>query len=486
MAVKFLENLSNNYLDLLNDKEDFNVIINAGEFPNIKIFQAHSNILRYRSLHFRNELAKTRKDNKNIKTINLNNISAEQFEIIIKYIYGGVILLKDHDEPFIFNLMLVAHELFLEEMTKFIEKHLIEEKTHWLRSQFTRIHQKSFQNNQFQNLQEWCNDYLVKYPNQIFDSSENFKSLQENALVSLIKRDDLQMEEVKIWITIIKWGIAQNPNLSSNGPEKWTNENFLALKNTLQNCLPHIRYFQISGDDIIDNVEPYHKILDKNLWDDIMKRAVNPNRPVSSIIHPPRRFSTTILLVRTTKLLSSIINEAQAAEIATWIDKKRSAYSIATNPYEFKLLLRGTRDGFSNEAFWNICDKQANTIVVVKVRDTDEIIGGYNPKIWDKNMDYFINCKNSFIFSLKNRTIPSSILSRVKKSKYAIYSSPRCGPCFGAYGDLEMINNFNQGDKCRCEYNQESAYEKPIRNINDTFSVSEYEILQVHKRTKST
>ncbi|RIB24467.1 hypothetical protein C2G38_668602 [Gigaspora rosea] len=245
------------------------------------------------SLYFRNELAKTRKDNKNIKTINLYNVSAEQFEIIIKYIYGGVILLKDLDEPFIFNLMLVAHELFLEEMTKFIEKHLIEEKTHWLRSQFTRIHQKSFQNNQFQNLQEWCNDYLVKYANQLFDATENFKSLQENALVSLIKRDDLQMEEVKIWNIIIKWGIAQNPNLSSSGPEKWTNENFLALKNALQNCLPHIRYFQMSGDDIIDNVEPYHKILDKNLWDDIMKRAVNPNRPVSSIIHPPRIFNTT-------------------------------------------------------------------------------------------------------------------------------------------------------------------------------------------------
>ena len=106
-----------------------------------------------------------------------------------------------------------------------------------------------------QELQNWCNDILVKYPNKVFDS-EDFTSLQENALISLIKRDDLQMEEIKIWNYIIKWGIAQNPNLSSDAKD-WSNENFKTLKITLQNFLPHIRYFQISGDDIYKNVKPF-------------------------------------------------------------------------------------------------------------------------------------------------------------------------------------------------------------------------------------
>ncbi|RIB24382.1 hypothetical protein C2G38_2031926 [Gigaspora rosea] len=126
---------------------------------------------------------------------------------------------------------------------------------------------------------------------------------------------------------------------------KWTRkldcENFLALKTTLQNCLPHIRYFQISIDDIVDNIEPYQTIIGRDLWKDIMKRITNPNREISSIILPPRM-----------EPFSAVINEEHAAEIASWIDKKAKPYSIKNNPYSFKLLLRGTRDGFTAATFW--------------------------------------------------------------------------------------------------------------------------------------
>ncbi|RIB28892.1 hypothetical protein C2G38_1336509 [Gigaspora rosea] len=83
MVIKFFEKLSNNYLELLDDKEDFNIVINVGEPPNAKIFQAHSAILKYRSLYFRNELTNIRKDENNIKTLNLKNLTIQQFEIII-------------------------------------------------------------------------------------------------------------------------------------------------------------------------------------------------------------------------------------------------------------------------------------------------------------------------------------------------------------------------------------------------------------------
>ena len=84
MAIKFFEKLSDNYLELLDDKEDFNIVINVGELPNTKIFQAHSAILRCRSLYFRNELANVNKNKNNIKTLDLKNVSIQQFEIIIR------------------------------------------------------------------------------------------------------------------------------------------------------------------------------------------------------------------------------------------------------------------------------------------------------------------------------------------------------------------------------------------------------------------
>ncbi|RIB05253.1 hypothetical protein C2G38_613989 [Gigaspora rosea] len=103
MTAKFFEKLSSNYLELLEDKEDFNVIIKIGEAPNAKVFQAHSAILKHRSLYFNNELKIADKDNNSIKTINLKNISIQQFEIIIKYIYGGIALLENLDASFNFE-----------------------------------------------------------------------------------------------------------------------------------------------------------------------------------------------------------------------------------------------------------------------------------------------------------------------------------------------------------------------------------------------
>ena len=64
------------------------------------------------------------------------------------------------------------------------------------------------------------------------------------------------MDEGLIWDHVIRWGIAQNTSLSSN-PKQWSDADFLIVKNTLQNCLPLIRYFQISYQNIFKKVRPY-------------------------------------------------------------------------------------------------------------------------------------------------------------------------------------------------------------------------------------
>ncbi|RIB26222.1 hypothetical protein C2G38_304893 [Gigaspora rosea] len=153
------------------------------------------------------------------------------------------------------------------------------------------------------------------------------------------------MEEVEIWNYIIKWGIAQNSGLPSD-PEYWSHENFSALKTTLQNCLPHISFFQMSGDDIINNVQPYQQIFEKKLWKDIMKKYM-ANEPISSTVLPPRIILKPALPTRIIETFSKVINETHAAQIASWIDKKDDTYLVMDIPYEFKLLICGSRDGFT-------------------------------------------------------------------------------------------------------------------------------------------
>ncbi|RIB28420.1 hypothetical protein C2G38_2028533 [Gigaspora rosea] len=134
--------------------------------------------------------------------------------------------------------MVITCEFLFEELAKRLETYLIETKASWLRLHFSNVYQKSFQNNKFQDLQNWCNDIIVKYPEKFFES-EDFTSIQENSLISVIKRDDLQMEEVKDTDEILG---GYNPigwDKPIGGGYKNCDESFIfSLKNgTIQNSI---------------------------------------------------------------------------------------------------------------------------------------------------------------------------------------------------------------------------------------------------------
>ena len=71
-----------------------------------------------------------------------------------------------------------------------------------------------------------------------------------------------------------------------------------------------------------------------------------------------------------------------------------------TFSYEFKLMLRGSRNGFTPQKFHEICDNQSHLVSIIKVEDSNEILGGYNPIGWKSKSSYG-STKDSFIFSFK-------------------------------------------------------------------------------------
>ncbi|RHZ60518.1 hypothetical protein Glove_352g14 [Diversispora epigaea] len=481
MTFKFFDKLSRNFIELLNDKDDYNVIIIV---KNEKSFTAHSNVLKCRSSYFCKELKNIIPDENNIKTITKPNISDKTFDIILKYIYGGIVDLENVETKFIFDLMVTVDEFEIEELTKKLENHLIETKSSWLKSHFSLVYRSIFSGNSFKDLETFCNDIVAKYPNLIFDA-EDFTSFQESTMVSFLKQDDLQLEEVIIWEYIIKWGIAQNSTLPVD-LEEWNKENFTTLKTTLQQCLPLIRYFHIPGTDVLKKIKPYKNILDKQLWEDLNQYLMDPDLPVKSIILPPRTIFVQELHTHTTEPLSTIITYKHVAEISSWIDRKSSTYSLTNTPYEFQLILRGSINGFTPQTFWDTCHGHVSTVVIMKVKGTEEILGGYNPLIWDANTggNWGITY-DSFIFSLKNENIRNSIISRVKDGDYAIWNANKTsrmmhGPRFG--NDFYMnSSNFKLGDSCVCP--DCYYYEKPIRNTTDYFSIVDYEVFKIIKKT---
>ena len=85
MSAQFFSKLSQNFIELLEDDEYYDVTIEVGEDPNVKIFRTHMNVLCYRSPYLRRNLVLNKGNKDNVLThFRLPNISPETFQIILR------------------------------------------------------------------------------------------------------------------------------------------------------------------------------------------------------------------------------------------------------------------------------------------------------------------------------------------------------------------------------------------------------------------
>ncbi|POG70214.1 hypothetical protein GLOIN_2v134509 [Rhizophagus irregularis DAOM 181602=DAOM 197198] len=86
----FLPKLSENLLEILKDNEFYDITIEVGNDPYVKIFRAHMVILNYRSTYLRRILSTNVNRNNNdgsLTHIKLPNISPEIFEMILRKMF---------------------------------------------------------------------------------------------------------------------------------------------------------------------------------------------------------------------------------------------------------------------------------------------------------------------------------------------------------------------------------------------------------------
>ncbi|GBB96610.1 hypothetical protein RclHR1_00280002 [Rhizophagus clarus] len=471
---KFLPKLSQNLLEILNDEKYYDIAIEVGNEPIVKIFRAHMVILNYRSPHLRRILSTNnkKKNDGTMTHIKLPNILPEIFQIILRYIYGGKISLMKYDILDIIKILVAANELNLQELIPHLQSFLIENKENWVEQNFNLIYQTSLENDSFLDLQMFCGELISKQPEKIFESP-NFISISEKVLISLVHHDKIQMNEVQVWKYVLKWGIAQNPGLSSD-PSSYSNDDFNALKNTLQRCIPFMKFFNLTSREFLNNVFPYRKILPNKLYIDLLKLFLNNNYKPTKNITPNGNCGST------KKFIDSRIITIQHAEIISkWIDRLEITDELR-NSYEFKLIFRASRDGFTSKQFHEKCDNQSRTVTIIKVKDSNEILGGYNPIIWE-SVHYFCITNDSFIFSFMNKeNIENCIISRVKNIKHAIRYWDRCGPSFGK-GDLTIYGGYQDEITFsnKTNYCIKNSYEKQIRKTEENFSVEEYEVFHI-------
>ncbi|PKC63350.1 hypothetical protein RhiirA1_422787, partial [Rhizophagus irregularis] len=240
-------------------------------------------ILNYRSSYLRRILSTNKKKNDGtLVHIKLPNISPEIFQTILRYIYGGEPSLKNYDNLDIIKIIVAASELNLQELVIYTQSFLINYKTSWIEQNFSLVYQTSFENDSLLELQEYCTNLISKNPDKIFKSID-FSSIPEKILISLIKSDNLQMDEIKVWENVLKWGLAQNPELSSD-PSNYLKEDFNSLKNTLQQCIPFVRFHNLTSKEFSNKILPYKEVLPEELFVDLLKSFLDLH-PDSKINH---------------------------------------------------------------------------------------------------------------------------------------------------------------------------------------------------------
>ncbi|RGB24222.1 hypothetical protein C1646_747884 [Rhizophagus diaphanus] len=414
MTLMFHSGLSKDLSSILNGADDYNVIIQVGENRDTKEFRAHSVILRARSPYFKSAFSAdwiTKKNNMII--FNKPNITPTVFDMILKYIYTGELDLTKQSAEIILALLISCDELLIDELFDYIQDYLIEKHTIWVQMNFVFILHTVFKLPSCKKLQDYCLESICEDP-EPFIFSTTFPSLDRDILFGLLKRDDLQIEEISIWDCLIKWGIEQTPGLKSKNSDRtnWNNEDYDSLKETLKQFIPLIRFVEISPKDFYYKVRPYKAVFPHHIYEEIAEYYYTKTLPSNTIL-PPRIRKLEILT-------STIIKPKLANVISNWIDRNDFATIIDNNRYRFNLIYLMSRDGFNSETFYNRCNGQGPFVVLIRVQ-SKKIYGGYNP-IGYAGRDRWLSSTECFVFSFENdQDIYDMKIGRVTNSTYSVY-----------------------------------------------------------------
>ena len=148
---------------------------------------------------------------------------------------------------------------------------------------------------QFKQLQEQALKLACTDPRKIFESRA-FLKLNEGSLIQLLKRDDLELNEIEIFEYLIKWGVSNTEPTLNVIVRKWWSS---SVKKVLRNCIPHIRFFQMRPNDYYEKVQNKFKdILPDGLDYEVTQHFKDFNNPLVRIptndkILPPKNKKST-------------------------------------------------------------------------------------------------------------------------------------------------------------------------------------------------
>ena len=116
--------------------------------------------------------------------------------------------MKNLQGPDVLKLLIAVDELNIQQLISHIQEFLVEQQTEFLNQNPTGILETVYQHERFTDLWNFCLENICDEPKILFDS-DKFINLKAPLLELLLKRDDLNMDEIEIWKSLLKWCFAQ-------------------------------------------------------------------------------------------------------------------------------------------------------------------------------------------------------------------------------------------------------------------------------------
>src|SRR5437016_2405492 len=251
---------------------------------------------------------------------------------IDRFIYCGNIELNNLQGQDVLKLLIAVDELSIQQLISYIQEFLIEHQTEFLHQNPIGILETDYQHETFTDLWSFCLEKICKEPKILFNS-DKFINLKAQLLELLIKRDDLNMDEIEIWEGLLKWCFTQQ-NMKDD-PAGWSKEDITKIERSLYRFVPLIRFYDIEPTDFFYKVYKYKDILPRDLIYDLLEFHIVPNvKPKDDVTQrkPALKFKLDFKL-------------EYISIFSSWIDKKDSSHYNKKNiPYKFNLLYRASRD----------------------------------------------------------------------------------------------------------------------------------------------
>ncbi|CAG8713067.1 17050_t:CDS:2 [Cetraspora pellucida] len=229
MSTKFLADIAEDYKQLYETRENYDVIIYAGEKPDVEEIHAHSLVLRTRSTYFRGAFTSGWATKTKIVAVSSLRglISLHQFLNLF------LIDIYDQEGETVLDLLVASDEFGLTKLIDHVQQYFVE-------------NQKSF---------------LQKNPVGTFHIAARHEAFNELLKFSLKT-------------------ICANPDILFY--------DFNLLEKTLQGCIQYVRFHEISMPDFYHKVLPYMSIIPNNLFKDILRCYMVPNAVPLYNVFPPR------------------------------------------------------------------------------------------------------------------------------------------------------------------------------------------------------